>query len=308
MDLNGDGAVDVADLVYISSPIASFAVAGSVIDETAGTHNVAVTFSKPVTGTLGYTVGGTATQQDPMNPDPENDDFLALPGTVELVDATNALIPVTVLNDFVYDGDETIILSLLPSMQYLLGESRVHTITLQDNPSSSSVDYTFTLALETEGLEGDPTAGTGFPPACFTRVASVNMMFSETGLTAATLDLETGASIGFPETGMVAGSILRTAGPGYQISFQYTKSDSQSFVNNDPITSINPDNPSFGSPDKKTLDHVLAIQWLDENFNVATEKFSGKVFQGTFSLSVSGVVESAAAPSFDGTCIARMQP
>ncbi len=296
MDLNADGTLDVADVVYLKQPIASFADPGSDIDETIGTHNVVINFSKSINVTLKYTVGGTATADE---------DYTALSGEV-VVNGNSVIIPLSIISDTVFEGNETIKLSLVPSVDYLLGQERSHTITLKDNPYGSGADYIFILSSETLGVEGSPTEQKGFPPTLFSRTASINIMFSENNVLDAILNVA--GSIGISDTETNAETIPSTS-VSYNLGvlemvFEYNTL-SESFVTNPSIDHFNPDSPSFGNQNKKKLTNILTMQV--NNFDISSEKFTDKQLEGIFSIGISGVLNDETTSFFNGTLVGTMQ-
>jgi len=298
MDLNDDGKVDVSDVVYFlrTNDVANFLEARSEIDETCGICNVVVNFSRPFTGILRYTIGGTAT---------ENEDYSALTGLVE-INGRSATIQVAIISDTVFEGNETIELSLLTSMDYLLGMDRTHTITLRDNPFESSADYIFILSTETLGVEGDTTNRQGFPPTLFSRTASVNITLSHNDVLNAMLNVAKSIGISDTVTGantIPAASVSYSSGT-LEMVFEYG-TQSESFVSDPAITSFDPDNPSLGVQNEKRLTSILTLRVND--FDISTEKFTNKFLQGTYSLSMLGVLNEGTVPFFHGRLVATMQ-
>jgi len=296
MDLNGDGKVDVADAVYFQLSIASFATAASEADENTGTHDVVVNFNKPFSGILRYTIGGTATQ---------GEDYSALSGTVD-IDGSSVSIPIPVASDTVYEGSETIVLSLLPGENYLLGEERSHILTLRDNPSASSANYLFILSSETLGVEGDTASREGFPPTLFSRTASVNITFSHSSVLDAALNVP--KSIGFSDSVTGSNSIPAATvsyGSGtLELVFEY-ETQSESFVSTPSATNFDPAAPSFGDETKKTL--VSSLTLTVNEFDILSEKFTDKFLEGTFSLRMSGVLNEGTSQFFNGRLSGTMQ-
>ena len=124
-----------------NDPEVSFASASQSVDEGSGTHNVGVTLSPaPATAvTFTYTVGGTAAVG--------SDFTIANSGTLTVpAGATTATIPVTVIDDSVVEGSETVVLKLSGSAGYRVGSPGMHTLTIVDGPrvsfasASQSVD------------------------------------------------------------------------------------------------------------------------------------------------------------------------
>jgi hypothetical protein len=299
MDLNKDGKVDVADIVksYHDQIAASFALARSTTDESAGSHNVQVLFSAPMSATLYYTVGGTATA---------GTDYQTLSGLVA-VNGNNVTIPVYLISDTVYEGNETVKLTLLPRAEYQLGAQTTHTITLKDNPHESSADYIFNLSSETMGVSGSTTDQKGFPSTLFSRIASVNITFSENNILNARLN--TARSIGLTDnlsgaTTISAKSVSYGANT-IEMVFEYG-SHSDSFVSDPSITTgFDPENPSLGQQNKKTLTNTLTLR-INE-VDISANKFTSKVLQGTFSFQIAGVLREATTQFFQGKLAGIMQ-
>ncbi|MDE0417139.1 MAG: hypothetical protein OXI95_09425, partial [bacterium] len=117
-----------------STPVASFASASQSADEGSGTSDVTVNLSPAPASdiTLSYTVGGTATAG--------SDFTIANSGTVTVpAGATTATIPVTLIDDSVQEGSETIVLKLAAGSGYKVGSSGTHTLTIaaSDPPVAS---------------------------------------------------------------------------------------------------------------------------------------------------------------------------
>lgn len=129
-DLNGDGQVDVADLVFFLkasgslTPIASFAALSSIFTEHSGTVAVGVVFTQPFNGTLHYTVSGDTAS--------EGSDYAASVGTVS-VSGEAVEIPVTFLDDSEIEETETLTVRLELDVGYAVQEPVEHTIYINDN-------------------------------------------------------------------------------------------------------------------------------------------------------------------------------
>jgi hypothetical protein len=142
-DLNGDGKVDVADLVlrarYLTS--VSFAQTSTIANEGAGIISVNLTLTSPLSAVFQYTVGGTAVP---------GKDYVPLQGTFA-VNGTNASIPIRLIDNLIIDGTRTITLNLTApptnSATFALGTQSMHTVVIQDN------DADWTGTLTTEGLQ-----------------------------------------------------------------------------------------------------------------------------------------------------------
>lgn len=309
MDLNGDGKVDVADVVYIKKPIVDFVLTSSEIDETAVTHKVTIQLNQPINGPLKYTVGGTASS---------GQDYDALPGLVA-VTGNSADIQITIKNDTVYEGNETIVLSLLPGKDYLLGTKRSHTVTLKDNPGASGADYLFILSSLTPGVAGSTKDGKGFPGSLFSRTASVNIAFSSNNVTKAYINVK--KSIGIADTitnpvTIPAKSVSYSTGM-LEMVFEYcTQYDG--FVTDACLVNFDYAHPSLGNQTKKTLTNTLKLTIntavsgetgaVKLPFNISTDKFTHKYLQGGFSLSIAGVLNQGTNQYYTGILGGTLQP
>ena len=140
-------------IVDDETPVVSFASASQRAGEGSGTHDVGVRLDPaPAAGlTLEYHVGGTATA---------GADYTALSGTLAVsAGATTAVIPVTVIDDNVYDGRETVVLTLIERAGYQLGSPERHALTIVDNETAPFPGPAVTIAAGTSPVteDGDAT-------------------------------------------------------------------------------------------------------------------------------------------------------
>ena len=138
------GGIDrlVLSIKANDGPTASFVSASQRAGEGSGTHNVGVRlhwprpprWARPYSDiTLEYTVDGTAKA---------GSDYTALSGTVTVpAGATTATIPVTLIDDSVQEGSETVVLTLTAGEGYAVGGSGTHRLTIaaNDGPTASFV-------------------------------------------------------------------------------------------------------------------------------------------------------------------------
>ncbi len=122
-------AVTVQPVSPIVSVVASDKVAAEQVAGTTKLNGGAFKFvRKPAQSSplaVNYTISGTATTVD---------DFTALSGTVTFAaNVSSVVVPVTVLDDAFFEGNETVIATLTPADEYRLGSSRVATVTIADN-------------------------------------------------------------------------------------------------------------------------------------------------------------------------------
>jgi hypothetical protein len=303
MDINNDGQLDVADLVYFKNlpeiNEVSFSIAESYTDESAGSHELLLTLSQPFTGTINYTVSGTA--DDTTDYDPPK-------GFVAVTESSSATIPITLYSDTFFEGDETISVSLLPDTDYQLGMIRTHVVTLQDNPYESTGDYLFVLGTETPGIEGDPAEQTGFPGALLARTASVSVTFTSSNIQYAILNISDSTGIGYnivDELETIEARLVDYDGENLEIVFEY-ESESDSFVSDMPLTDFDDANPVTTAENRIILNNILTLTVND--FDMASDKFSADaVLEGSFSLSISGVLKEETKQFFEGVLLASMK-
>jgi hypothetical protein len=130
LDYNEDGKLDVADLIYVLKFIptmASFDSSTSEIEE-GGNGTVRINFTAAFTGTLTYTVSGTAEV---------GTDYPALAGSLDVDNATSVEIPISINDDVEVEEVETITLTLEEAPDNLPGyypfAPTEHTVYVQEN-------------------------------------------------------------------------------------------------------------------------------------------------------------------------------
>jgi hypothetical protein len=133
MDLNGDAAVDAADLVAFANPVvtANFRTGASAVEEGAGPAGPVVDFSGPFVGRLSYRVrelpaGAPSTRQVQAN-------------------GTAVVLPMAAADNATIEETRTFELSLLESGEatpgYTLGTHVLHTLVQQDNDAIWNGSY-----------------------------------------------------------------------------------------------------------------------------------------------------------------------
>jgi hypothetical protein len=119
---------DNASLEVVESATANFSSATYSVEEGVGAAQVTVTLDMawPLTVSVDYaTSDGTA--QAP-------DDYTAISGTLNLEPgSTSAVLEVTIADDDLEEGDETILLTLTAGSNAVIGENRSATLTILDN-------------------------------------------------------------------------------------------------------------------------------------------------------------------------------
>ncbi len=146
--------VDVTDNDYI--PAITFVSAVSSAGEAGGTHNVNVRLDRAAGAKieLAYTLSGTAARAS----DYEILGVTSDSGTLYIASgATAAAIPVAIADDFLVEGDESVVLTLQGAAAYTLGAATVHTLTIQDNDKPEiSFGYASSSAGEAAGTRNLP--------------------------------------------------------------------------------------------------------------------------------------------------------
>ena len=132
-------------------PGAYFRSASSDTDESGGTHEVRVELNYPAPSgglTLRYSLSGTATAGS------GNDFTIQNSGTVSIPERSpNATIPVAINDDSSKENAETVILELIGGTGYTVDSPSVHTLTIEDNDSTSA-------SFSTGASSADEDAGT----------------------------------------------------------------------------------------------------------------------------------------------------
>ena len=149
-DIDGNGLVTAADAISVINRLgykrnesviesvapvlptvaiaANDASAGEVVTgqtQNAGQFTLSRTGSTTAALTVGYTISGTATN---------GTDYSTLSGSVTFaVGAATAVVNVGVINDSVFEGSESVVLTLATNATYVLGATTRATVTIADN-------------------------------------------------------------------------------------------------------------------------------------------------------------------------------
>ncbi len=131
---------------------ASFTAASASVKESMGTHQVVVDLNPVPTSafTLNYTVSGTATAGA------GNDFTIPNSGKVQVpAGASTVSIPVSIVNDMVEEGRETVVLTLEPGDHHVLSTDPppIHTITIIDAEGEVSWGTTTLSVVEGGGTQ-----------------------------------------------------------------------------------------------------------------------------------------------------------
>ncbi len=163
---NGDGQVDVADLVVFirsnSLQTVSFLLPQTEADEAAGAIPVSVIFARPFSGTVFYTVSGTAVA---------GNDYAVMPGQFSVSDAGESTITVTLINNPLPQRDKTILLTLTGNKDngLAIGLQNTHVIRIQDADPTALLLGEFAGTMAPEGQDVMPDLSSNFG------MCSVNM-------------------------------------------------------------------------------------------------------------------------------------
>lgn len=168
LDLNTDGKVDVADLVFlgVAIPTIQFATTSSSFNEDAGPIQLGLLISGAASEEpVNYTLGGSA-QADVDYFDP---------GFGQVTVSTGAgVLPLQLIADTDFEGGETIKISLLPNEIVFLGENTSHEITILESNSTTVADYVFYLDRDLPG----GFDSIGIPQGLFSRKLYLSLVFS----------------------------------------------------------------------------------------------------------------------------------
>jgi len=295
MDTNKDGKLNVADIVSLIN-VVNFAVKDSEAYENQGNHSIQVNFNTHYSGTLNFSFSGTAERYT---------DFSLSNDSIN-VDGNSATIDLSIEPDTIFEGQETIVINLLPNTDLDLGPVYSHTIIINDNPQESSANYVFILNSESQGIEGNIAEGKGFPSTRYSRTAFVNITFSQENVLSAQLNLK--KSTGFyPEDDSIlfisASSVEYQSGE-LNLTFEYD-SASESFVSNASITSFDYNNPQLGEQDKVVLHNK--VQLKIDNFEIPLNQVSEGIIKGNFTYTISGYFQNTTQPFQEGSLFATMQ-
>ena len=130
LDLDGDGRIDVKDLVCFNFEChreASFLTTTTIVEEDAGTVVIPLTLERATEATVTYSVSGSATADL---------DYAALSGTVP-VSGTGGQIVLTILDDAIASEPvETLVLTLQTGAGYGLGATVEHRVQIVDNDAT----------------------------------------------------------------------------------------------------------------------------------------------------------------------------
>ncbi|MYI89603.1 MAG: hypothetical protein F4082_04845, partial [Gammaproteobacteria bacterium] len=126
---------------------ASFADTQSSAGEADASRSVTVNLNPaPLRDfSLSYTVGGTAKAGS------DGDFTIRNSGTVKVkANATQAIIPVSLINDSIVEGEESVILTLMEGKTFSLGASKRHVLTITDDDSA-----TLSISAPADAVEGN---------------------------------------------------------------------------------------------------------------------------------------------------------
>ncbi|WP_413176352.1 Calx-beta domain-containing protein [Anabaena azotica] len=154
----GTAKTATVNLVDNDKPTITIAATDSSAAETLtgqtanlGKFTLTRTGNKSAALTVNYTVAGTATN---------GTDYNTLTKTVTFAaGSATAIIDVTPIDDAVYEGNETAIVTLASGTNYILGTAKTATVNLADNDSSTNVKPTITISAS-DANAGETVTGT----------------------------------------------------------------------------------------------------------------------------------------------------
>jgi len=141
-DYSENGILNTFDLTV---PTITFDATSSTGAESVTSVNFGLTLARayPVNSTVNYTVTGTATGGGV--------DYTLANGTATITaGSTTTNITATIVNDIIYESSETIIVTISSPTNAILGANTVHTYTITDNDTVSTIAFNTTSS---NGLE-----------------------------------------------------------------------------------------------------------------------------------------------------------
>jgi Calx-beta domain/Ser-Thr-rich glycosyl-phosphatidyl-inositol-anchored membrane family len=135
-----------------------------------GRFTLTRTGNKTASLTVNYTIAGTATNETDYNSISNSVTFAAGSAT--------AIINVTPIDDAVYEGNETVVVTLASGTSYILGTAKTATVNIADNDSSTNIKPTITISAS-DANAGETLTGETANPGKFT--------LTRTGSTASSL-------------------------------------------------------------------------------------------------------------------------
>ncbi len=185
-----------------TTPVASIAVSDATASEPANHGQFTVSLSPAPTGnvTVNLTRSGTATN---------GTDYASIPTTLVVGTSGSATIPVTVLNDTLYEGNESVSMTLASGTGYTLGSPSSANITISDDESVPVVTISAASQASEPGSNGSFTITLSPAPA-----TPVNVNLSVSGTASAGADytaLPASVSVGSSGTATVPVSVIDDA-------------------------------------------------------------------------------------------------
>ncbi len=318
MDLNEDGRLDVSDIVnYMQSatlPTVNFASSEQWAYEDGGTIHVPVVTSRPYSGGVRFTLGGSAEPNEVLydidvsylGDYPTVTANYSTPDRLVLFNnTTSESVSIVPISNQEYEGITTIELNLAPGMDYTVGAHSRHTIFLQDARSNTTADFLLVLSQEMPGISRDELGRVGFPPTLKSQTARLAITKGEGYDYSAVLR---GAdSFGFVDTELVHTACQLTSDT-LHIEFSYIH-ESKSFVYDSPLRDsfdIDWDNPQtfpahIGAGGTSPKQIQTKIKMAISDFIFPAQETPETFFSGTFELTVSGGLDSGKTHRVEGT-------
>jgi len=240
---------------------------------------------------LNYSISGTA-EADDYSSDAEN-------GLIAQDDS--AIITFSGKVDQTFEGEESIVVTLLPGIGYQLGSQATHTVTLRDNPDETWVDYLFILSANTPGLSTQ--SDSELPPVMPARKVSLTLTLGGDKVIGARINEH--QSFGFvdddPHLDSIRATDIRRDKGNLTLVFHYG-SVALGLVGGPSLTSLTVDPrvdfPKLADDDRKKLQNTLVLSI--DHFTVPSQATSIMPLQGTFSIESSGVLTSEKALTVTG--------
>ena len=163
-----------------TGPVVAFGSTTSAVAENVGTVDVPISLSNSPSSpiSVNYQVGGSAKA---------GSDFTSLSGSVTVAaNKTSASISISITNDGVDEGEETIILTLQSGSGYTLGTQKTHTISINDritDPTNVSLSVSPTSINEGDGATRVTVTATIVGASRWTEAKQISVSASGSGRT-----------------------------------------------------------------------------------------------------------------------------
>jgi hypothetical protein len=159
--------VTIADNESAPTATIYYGSGSSVSEGSTGSFVFYLSPASAFSTTVNYSIGGTAIN---------GTDYSSIAGSITISPGlTSATLPISTIQDNIYEGDETITLTLTSGTGYTVGSMSSTTITIVDSPPTATITATDSTANETAGDTGTFTVSLSCPSTNSTTVNYYSM-------------------------------------------------------------------------------------------------------------------------------------